>query len=1763
MTDTTRPQDAPPTETPQPERVQQAGAAPQSAGEQLQTAASQPVPQQHPPTMLRGGVETRVVRSTGSAGTGPRHAAEAGRSAGGAQHGGASAPSADASNPGHSPATREATGQGLTPEALARAMPGLSMTGAREYAPLLAQAMREAHITTQPRAAAFLAQIGHESVSLRFNHEIWGNTRAQRGYEGRRDLGNTHSGDGYRYRGRGFLQITGRANYSHYGQLLHMDLVGNPDMAARADVAARIAALYWQHHGLNELADRGDYERITRRINGGLNGWANRVARLHHIQQLGNQIVPTAAGHLADMQEPATQAPAHAPSPGPSPPPHAAAPHGSGEPPHAGATPGQSGAGAARGSGEASRGGDAPHFRALTPRMDLRRSPEPSAGRPEPSPAHAAAEQAHAAAATSSEPSETGAPPRGAIYTIWDGSTGEVLWSRQIVTPSDEASSQHTAGDPAQPPADTGSGGDGHADTTSHPQPVQRDFGQPTDNPAAESAPEPRGDRGGAAPEGQTFDSRTLTPIEPTASVDSGFSDAESAVPSEAEPGGTSAQLPSDPAQQNIDTSGFGLSEPPQQPSPSAKVSNAPPGETPGPAPPSWKEVVTGEMLSSQPGDSAVRTGPSDPPAASVDPSAENAAPAPEEAVTGKVLPSQPPDGSTDQQTPDVTPGLTNWLAPGGENAPLFADETSQGQPGSDAASASTPDSSPPPPEEEVVTGKVLPSQPLGPAPVAPGDQQGGQITPGSTGPSDPPAASVDPSAENAAPAPEEAVTGKVLPSQPPDGSTDQQTPDVTPGLTNWLAPGGENAPLFADETSQGQPGSDAASASTPDSSPPPPEEEVVTGKVLPSQPLGPAPVAPGDQQGGQITPGSTGPSDPPAASVDPSAENAAPAPEEAVTGKVLPSQPPDGSTDQQTPDVTPGLTNWLAPGGENAPLFADETSQGQPGSDAASASTPDSSPPPPEEEVVTGKVLPSQPLGPAPVAPGDQQGGQITPGSTGPSDPPAASVDPSAENAAPAPEEAVTGKVLPSQPPDGSTDQQTPDVTPGLTNWLAPGGENAPLFADETSQGQPGSDAASASTPDSSPPPPEEEVVTGKVLPSQPLGPAPVAPGDQQGGQITPGSTGPSDPPAASVDPSAENAAPAPEEAVTGKVLPSQPPDGSTDQQTPDVTPGLTNWLAPGGENAPLFADETSQGQPGSDAASASTPDSSPPPPEEEVVTGKVLPSQPLGPAPVAPGDQQGGQITPGSTGPSDPPAASVDPSAENAAPAPEEAVTGKVLPSQPPDGSTDQQTPDVTPGLTNWLAPGGENAPLFADETSQGQPGSDAASASTPDSSPPPPEEEVVTGKVLPSQPLGPAPVAPGDQQGGQITPGSTGPSDPPAASVDPSAENAAPAPEEAVTGKVLPSQPPDGSTDQQTPDVTPGLTNWLAPGGENAPLFADDVAADHAGPADASDPSPGGLDVSSIDDIGLGEGSVAAASTADGVDQQLYEDQQSGQVVSLDPTTGTPVEADPNLAAGKPVAELGDADRGLISSDFKDAGSDTPHATPPDDSESDDTGTPRGGTQRTDTENSTPIESQPAEVAQPVPQPELDQPDAVLGGSAASVRGMDVSQLGEIAITTAPESENAAMNLGENPYLSSGGAIQEADSAVQASDAAATGDGQQGDAAAAAATSGAGADTSSPDANASDGTSADAGASSASYGDGSDSATPDAGGGGDVNAGSGDSYSSDSTDTSGAGDASSAPASDFGGGFGEDAGSTAPAAPAESSAPAPEASGGDGGG
>lgn len=145
----------------------------------------------------------------------------------------------------------------------------------------LPAALEKYKINTKLRIAHFLAQIAHESDHFRTTEEY----ASGAAYEGRKDLGNVRKGDGRRYKGRGVLQITGRANYRTYGKKLGYDLENNPELAATPEVSVLTAAQYWQDRGLNELADADNGKQITRKVNGGYNGLEDRLAKVQRAKR--------------------------------------------------------------------------------------------------------------------------------------------------------------------------------------------------------------------------------------------------------------------------------------------------------------------------------------------------------------------------------------------------------------------------------------------------------------------------------------------------------------------------------------------------------------------------------------------------------------------------------------------------------------------------------------------------------------------------------------------------------------------------------------------------------------------------------------------------------------------------------------------------------------------------------------------------------------------------------------------------------------------------------------------------------------------------------------------------------------------------------------------------------------------------------------------------------------------------------------------------------------------------------------------------------------------------------------------------------------------------------------------------------------------------------------------------------------------------------------------------------------------------------------
>lgn len=139
-------------------------------------------------------------------------------------------------------------------------------------APVLQANLPAAEINTVLRVAHFLAQICEESDGFCTTEEY----ASGEAYEGRLDLGNTQPGDGVRFKGRGLIELTGRANYVRYEPIVRLPLVDHPELASDPVNAVNIAISFWIQLALNPFADANNIKTITSRINGGWNGLSTR-----------------------------------------------------------------------------------------------------------------------------------------------------------------------------------------------------------------------------------------------------------------------------------------------------------------------------------------------------------------------------------------------------------------------------------------------------------------------------------------------------------------------------------------------------------------------------------------------------------------------------------------------------------------------------------------------------------------------------------------------------------------------------------------------------------------------------------------------------------------------------------------------------------------------------------------------------------------------------------------------------------------------------------------------------------------------------------------------------------------------------------------------------------------------------------------------------------------------------------------------------------------------------------------------------------------------------------------------------------------------------------------------------------------------------------------------------------------------------------------------------------------------------------------------
>ena len=161
----------------------------------------------------------------------------------------------------------------------------VSALGDKESRALLTKAAESQDIHDK-ELAAFLAQCSHESGGFRYLSEIWGPSTAQKSYQGR--MGNVDPGDGYKYRGRGYIGLTGRENYRNAGKTLGLPLEQNPDLVEKPEVAAKTAILFWKTYVQPKVSNWDDVTAITKIINGGYNGLEDRKMRYAAFKQAMN-----------------------------------------------------------------------------------------------------------------------------------------------------------------------------------------------------------------------------------------------------------------------------------------------------------------------------------------------------------------------------------------------------------------------------------------------------------------------------------------------------------------------------------------------------------------------------------------------------------------------------------------------------------------------------------------------------------------------------------------------------------------------------------------------------------------------------------------------------------------------------------------------------------------------------------------------------------------------------------------------------------------------------------------------------------------------------------------------------------------------------------------------------------------------------------------------------------------------------------------------------------------------------------------------------------------------------------------------------------------------------------------------------------------------------------------------------------------------------------------------------------------------------------
>ena len=170
----------------------------------------------------------------------------------------------------------------LSKETLLKIMPNANHNGRLDaMLPYLLEGMKKYGINTTKRENHFIAQLAHESGEFRYMEEL----ASGAAYEGRRDLGNTEVGDGVKFKGRGLIQLTGRANYAAISKGLGVDFIANPELLETPQYAAISACWFWNSRNLNALADTDNFLAITKKINGGTTGLTQREMYLDRAEK--------------------------------------------------------------------------------------------------------------------------------------------------------------------------------------------------------------------------------------------------------------------------------------------------------------------------------------------------------------------------------------------------------------------------------------------------------------------------------------------------------------------------------------------------------------------------------------------------------------------------------------------------------------------------------------------------------------------------------------------------------------------------------------------------------------------------------------------------------------------------------------------------------------------------------------------------------------------------------------------------------------------------------------------------------------------------------------------------------------------------------------------------------------------------------------------------------------------------------------------------------------------------------------------------------------------------------------------------------------------------------------------------------------------------------------------------------------------------------------------------------------------------------------